>query len=264
MMRAALLLLYFWVRLLLAVDLCSAQTDFDIRNKEGLCRNPAGLTLLLKSEDERQTFHRFEAIPIELQFSSSHPSTCPIELDESMNFAGATHSFEVEPENSVLLPEMEWGSHGVVCCDSDRQYLSQRPTVFRRELSDYLRFEKAGTYRVFFTTRRGFKGSHKYLDFAASKMFLSSNVLTLTILPDDLDWDAQRLAETLRTLHDPQVRANYRALEQRIKKIEPETARFFAFANRLNQTEFVLAPKALNALDTEDAIRERVQNMEMM
>jgi hypothetical protein len=54
MMRAAPLPLCFVVCLLSAVHLCSAQTDFDIRNKEGLSRNPAGLTLLLKTEAERQ------------------------------------------------------------------------------------------------------------------------------------------------------------------------------------------------------------------
>lgn len=95
-------------------------------------------------------------------------------------------------------------------------------------------------------------------------MLLTSNVLTLTILPDDPEWDAQRLAETLRTLHDPHVRANYRALEQKIQKFEPETAKYFAFANRLNLTVFAQAQKALNALDTEEGIRERVQHMEMM
>jgi hypothetical protein len=181
-----------------------------------------------------------------------------------MNFAGAAHNFDVEPENSVLLTELEWGSHGVVCCDSNRRYLSQQPTVFKRELTDYLRFEKAGTYRVFFTTRRVFRGPGKYMDFAASKMLLTSNVLTLTILPDDPEWDAQHLAETLRTLHDPHVRANYRASEQKIKKIEPETARYFASTNRLDQTELAQARKSLNALDTQEAIRERVQNLEMV
>jgi hypothetical protein len=264
MRRTAIPPLCFLACLLSMAHLSSAQTDFDTRNREGLSRNPAELTLLLATNDERHTFHLFETIPIELGFNSSRPSAYSIELDEAMNFAGATHNFEVEPENSVLLTELEWASHGVVCCDSNRRYLSQQPKVFKRELTDYLRFEKAGTYRVFFTTRRVFRGPGKYMDFAASKMLLTSNILTLTILPDDPEWDAQRLAETLRTLHAPHVRANYRALEQKIKKIEPETARYFAFTNRLNQTEFAQAQKALNALDTQEAIRERVQNLEMV
>jgi hypothetical protein len=264
MRQTALRALCFVACLLSMAYPCHAQTDFDVRSKEGLSRNPAGLTLSLKTEDGRQTFHMFETIPIELEFSSSRPSTYSIERDETMNFAGATHKFEVEPENSVLVTLLDWQSHGVVCCGTDRRYLSQKPIAFKRELTDYLRFAKPGTYRVFFSTRRVFKGPGKYMDFRASKILITSNILTLTILPDDPEWDAQRLAETLQTLHDPHVRANYRALEEKISKIEPETARYFAFANRLNQTEFAQAQKALNALDTEEAIRERVKNMEMV
>lgn len=264
MRRTNLLPVCFVAFLLWMTHPCVAQTDFDIRNQEGLSRNPAGLTLLLKTEDDRPTFHLFETIPIEVEFSSSRPSTYTIELDESMNFAGWTHKFEVEPDNSILLTEREWSSQAVVCCDSHRSYLSQQPTVFKRELTDYLRFEKAGTYRVFFATRRVFNGRAKYMDFGASKILLTSNILTLTILPDDSDWDAQHLSETLRKLHDPHIQANYRAMEQKIKAIQSETDRYFAFANRLPRTELAQAQKALNALDTQEAIHERVQNMDMV
>jgi hypothetical protein len=264
MKRTALLPVCIVASLLWVTHPSVAQTDFDIRNQDGIGHNPTGLRLLLKTEDDRQTFHLFETIPIELEFSSSRPSTYTIEMDESMNFAGWAHKFEVEPDNAILLTEREWSSQGVVCCDSDRRYLSRQPTVFKRELTDYMRFEKAGTYRIFFSTRRVFKGPTKYMDFGASKILLTSNILTITILPDDSNWDAQRLSETLRKLHDPRIRANYRALEQKIKEIQPETARYFAFANRLPRTEFAQAQKALNALDTQDAVRERVQNMEMV
>jgi hypothetical protein len=264
MRRSALLALCFLAWVPSAIRPRDAQTDLDIRNKEGLSRNPAGLKLLLKTKDDRQTFHLFETIPIELQFSSSRLATYSIELDEAMNFAGWTHKFEVEPADAVLLTQLEWSSHGVVCWDSNRRYLSEQPTVFKRELTDYLRFEKAGTYRLFFTTRRAFRGPGKYSDFAASEMLLTSNVLTLTILPDDPEWDAQRFTATLQTLDDPHVRANYRDLEAKIKKMEPLTVRYSAFANRLDQTEFAQAQKALNALDTLEGIRERVEDMEMV
>src|ERR1700731_5036347 len=84
-----------------------AQTDFDNGNIQGLRRNPAGLKLELRTKDGRLTFHLFETIPVELEFSSSRPSTYSIELDESMNFAGWTHKFEVEPQEAVLLTMLE-------------------------------------------------------------------------------------------------------------------------------------------------------------
>lgn len=241
-----------------------AQTDFDNSNKQGLRRNPAGLKLVLRTKDGRMTFHLFETIPVELEFSSSRPLTFSIELDEAMNFSGWTHKFEVEPENAILLTFLEWQSHGVVCCAYERRAISQQPTVLRRELTDYIRFEEAGTYRVFLRTRRVFREPSKDSDFGGSKILLTSNILTLTILPDDPEWDAQRLAETLRKLRDPRVKANYSALEHEIKNIDSETGKDVALENRLNQSELVQARNALNALDTEEAIRERVRLMDMI
>jgi hypothetical protein len=238
-----------------------AQTDFDNGNKQGVRRNPAGLKLVLRTKDGRMTFHFFETIPVELEFSSSRPSTFSIELDEIMNFSGWTRKFEVEPENAILLTFLEWQSQGVICCGYERRALSQQPTVLHRELTDYLRFEKAGTYRVFLNTRRVFREPSKDSDFGGSKILLTSNILTLTILPDDPEWDAQRFAEALRKLRDPHVKANYSALEQEIKNIDSETSRDVALENRLNQTELVQAQRALNALDTQEAIRERVRLM---
>jgi hypothetical protein len=218
---------------------------------------------VLRTKDGRATFHLFEAIPLKLEFSSSLPSTYSIELDESMNFAGWTHKFEVEPKDAILLSLLEWGYQGVSCCESEHQYVSRQATVFDRELTNYLRFKKAGTYHLFLTTQRVFKGAPSS-DFSASKILLTSNILTLTILPDDPDWDAQRLAQTLRKLQDPHVKANYDAVEQAIKKIDSETGKDIARANRLDQTEFAQAQKALNALDTREAIQERVHLMDLM
>jgi hypothetical protein len=41
-----------------------------------------------------------------------------------------------------------------------------------------------------------------------------------------------------------------------------ETAADFAYENVVSQTEFALAQKALNAIDTEEAIRERIELMD--
>ncbi|MGA9885408.1 MAG: hypothetical protein WBQ34_16960 [Candidatus Acidiferrales bacterium] len=242
----------------------AAQAGFYTRNKAAIDRNPPGVKLLLRTKEGRRTFHLFETIPIELEYSSKHPETYSIELDEVMNVGGQKHKFEIEPENAVLLRTSEFGPVAFSCCESYRRYLSKQPRVLRRELTDYFRFEKAGTYRLFLTTWRVFKGPGKPDDFRPSKTPVTSNILALTILPDDPAWDAQRLAETLQKLKDPQVIANYHALEKAIKNIPSQTGQDVATANRLNQTEFVQAQKALNVLDTEAAIRERVMLMNMM
>ena len=150
------------------------------------------------------------------------------------------------------------------CCATDLRYLSPDPIAFERELTDYVRFEKPGTYRLFVITRRVFKEGRKYLDFGPSSIPLASNVLEVTILPDDPDWDAKRLSKILAKLSDSNDLADHHALEQGIDQNHTETTRYEARANQLDQTQFALARKALNALDTPDAIRERVRRMEML
>jgi hypothetical protein len=242
---------------------CGAQTEFEMRNKEGLDRNPAGLRLLLGTEDGRSAFHLFETIPIVLEFSSSLPSAYSMEFDEEMNFAGQANTFEIFPRDTVSVPYPAMGSHAAVCCDSSKRYLSSRPTTLKRELTDYLRFEKAGTYSVFLVTNRVFQGPGRPDDFDRSKLSLTSNILTFTILPDDPDWDSQKLQEVLGKLNDPHVRANHAAALVHARELARETEQDFAMANVVTQTEFVLAQKALNALDTKEAIRERVRLMRM-
>jgi hypothetical protein len=249
--------------LLLLARPCVAQSELEARNKVGLLRNPPGMQLLLRTKEAKLTFHLFETIPIELVFSSTVPSTYSIELDETMNFAGGTDYYNVEPAQSTLLAWQAWGQRGVICCDSDRHLLSKEPMIFNRELTDYVRFEREGTYRVYLTTRRVFKGPRKYDDFKASTIVLTSNILTLTILPDDSEWDAQHLAETLCKLHDPHVKANYDLLEKATNKIHSEVGRSVAMTNRVSQSEFVKSQKALNAMDSEDAIRARISLMAM-
>jgi hypothetical protein len=240
-----------------------AQMDFDSRHTEALHHNPAGVKLSLRTKSKNSTFHLFETIPIELSYSSSRPSTFVIEMDEAMNFAGYRHIFDVDQPDAVLLTWQEVAAHGVDCCATDIRYLSSDPIVFERELTDYVRFEKPGTYRLFVTTRRVFKDGRKYLDFDASKIALSSNILEVTILPDDPDWDAKRLSRTIAKLNDPHVLADHQALAQSIDQTKAETARYEARANQLDQTQLALARKALNALETPEAIAERVRRIQM-
>jgi hypothetical protein len=224
-------------------------------------QNPPGLNVTLRTRGAKTTFHLFQAIPIELAFSSTKPSVYSIELDEAMNFAGNTNSFEVSPADSVVLTSPAGATGATICCASDRRYLSAQPTVLVRELTDYFRFEKPGTYSVQYFTRRVFRGLGSSNDFNASPLTVTSNVLALTILDDDRDWDARTLADVLAKLDDPRIRQSYIAGAKRNKRLDSETAQDFAVENRLDQMEFALAQKTLNTLDTEEAIHERVHRM---
>ena len=242
----------------------TAQAQFETRNEEGLKRNPAGVRVILRVKGARSTFHLYETIPIELDFFSSTPSGYSIELDETMNFAGSSNKFEVSGMDTVFLTRAPNANASAVCCASDKRYLTRHALTLKRELTDYLRFEKSGTYSVFFITNRVFRRLGKQGDFGPSRLALTSNILTLTILPDDAEWDSQQLATTLRKLSDPHVKANYLATVNRAKQLKTETDQDFAITNFVSQTELVTTQKSLNALDTDEAILQRVKMMEMV
>lgn len=242
---------------------CAAQSGFYARHKAAVARNPPGVKLLLRTPDGRRSFHLFETIPFEMEYSSAQADTYSIELDESMNIGGWKHKFEIVPRNLVLLNASEFDQQTFSCCGSYRRFLSKQPRILHRELTDYFRFEKPGTYRLYLTTWCVFEFPGHPDDPRPSKTPVTSNILTLTILPDDPNWDARRLAETLQQLNDPAIRAKYDALKAAILNMRSETQQDVAMVNRLNQTELVRAQEALNALDSEAAIRERVKMMNM-
>ncbi|HTQ85269.1 MAG TPA: hypothetical protein VMI93_03580 [Candidatus Solibacter sp.] len=234
------------------------QTDFVARHQRGLESNPVGVRVELRSKGGHSTFHLFEPIPIELQFSSTRPSAYTVEMDEAMNSAGQSDSYHADPAGAILVPSPAF-SRGIVCCASNRRYLSARPVVLNRTLTDYLRFEQPGEYSVFFSTRRIFRRMQKWNQPDASDILLTSNVLTLTILPEDPAWDAGQLTAALRKLDDPAVLANYAAVKRRADRMQSETGRDLVISEQLDQTEFVLAAKDLRMLDTPQAIHERIQ-----
>lgn len=244
--------------LLICASAAWGQEDFLAGHEAGLQCNPPGVKLILRTRNRGATYHLFEPIPIDLQFSSEKPFAYTIELDEMMNLAGKSDTFQVDARSTVLLAPKSTTFKGFICCGSYRRYLSAQPTSLQRELTDYLRFEQPGTYSMYLTTRRIFHGMQKANHPDESDLSLTSNVLTLTILPDDPQWDAVQLVDVLRTLDDPRVQTAYVSAKHRVRKIPSETAQDFATSNRVDLTEFVLTQKALNMLDTPEAIRERV------
>jgi hypothetical protein len=93
---------------------------------------------------------------------------------------------------------------------------------------------------------------------------VTSNVLTLTILPDDPEWDERRLADTRKILEDPQARARYdRAIRHARTLPSKKIASDSYYHYQVYQTELAKAQRALNAIDTEVAIRERIRQMRM-
>jgi hypothetical protein len=245
--------------LLATIGLSCRRTPFEISNTKGLKDNPPGVKFVLRTQDGRSKFHLYETIPIELAFSSEELAAYSIELDEAMNFAGSASRSLVSSTDSVFR-SLPLGV--IVCCDSKKRYLSPRELVLKRELTDDLRFEKPGKYSVFLVTHRIFPQMGKKNDFKASELTVTSSMLTLDILPDDPQWDARQLSSNLRALQDPEVNARYRAALDHANTRNDPIDKYFELANVVAQTELVTAQKSLNALDSDEAIEERVKLME--
>lgn len=243
----------------------SAQEAFETKHEMGMQANPAGVKVTLRTKGGQDTFHLFETIPITLEFASDSAGRYSIEVDEAMNSAGMANRFYLSDPDGADFTELQLFSGGVVCCDSDRRPLSQRPMKLQRELTEYIRFKKPGIYRVFYVTQRVFRGVGKQDGFQPSKLSMTSNELTLTILPDDSKWNSQQLETVLSKLRDPALRKQYLAATRRAKAIQArsELAADYAYKNIVAQTEYVLAQQALNVMDTPEAIDQRVAMMKM-
>ncbi len=238
----------------------ATQSEFEARNQDGLAKNPEGVKLVLRTESGRTRFHLYESIPLEWVLTSELEQRYKIELDETSNSAGPSNDFDFDPIDGIRLPYPFGVDHILLaCCSSERKLLSRIPTVVKHELTDYLRFEKPGTYSFSLTTRRVYCMGCQLDSFDRSDLVVTSNVLTLTILPDDASWDSQRLAELLRVVDDPAAKAEHDGI---LSRASGHGIRLWSAAiNKQEQTPFGRAQKALNALDTPPAIHERVARM---
>jgi len=249
-----------------AAGVClNAQETFEAKYESGTKANPASVHVLLRTSSRQDTFQLFEAIPITLEFISTGAMRYSIEMDETMNSAGMSNRFYVSDSDSTYFTVEQFLSGGVVCCDSDKRTLSSHPVELNREMTDYIRFTKPGTYRVIYATNRVFSGFSERHDFRQSKVSLTSNQLTLTILPDDEGWNSRELGMVLSRLRDPEIKGKYIAASRRAKALQlrSETGADYAYKNIVSQTEYARARTALNALDTPQAIKQRVAMMEM-
>jgi hypothetical protein len=225
-----------------------------------------GLHVELNTRDARTTFHLYESIPLEIRISSSSPRKYSIELDRGWNAVAGDVDFLVSPGDAAISP-LATSVAGYACCSSRRVFLTKTPEVFRYYLTTRVRFLRAGEYQVQYRTREVFRGAglkkDQYNDRGDVRAI--SNVIMFTILPDDPEWNAATLKQALAILDDTNAS---RVLERDRRRAErafgpqPPERR----TTRLAPPEamrYYDARHALQVLDTEEAIRERVRRIQM-
>jgi hypothetical protein len=197
------------VPLLVLTIACSAQSvspSFDDEYSRAIERNPPGVTLTIATIPEHSTYHLSDVIRFKVTFTSNKARLYTAELGGGGSSAGASFDFVIQGPG-MAAPIHSQPSHpfGIVCCESKRRYIGQKPLHgpefrvslkriewFNKATFPLLRMElKPGDYAIFAQTRsvmRGWpKSEHDAYHAVSDFVVTSSNILHVTLLPDVAD-----------------------------------------------------------------------------
>ena len=185
---------------------CVAQShssSFDDEHAKGVRQNPPGAMLTISTSDGRSTYRLSDVIRFKLALSSNENGVYTYEAITGMSVAGTSDDLIVlAPGKLAPIHSRSRAPYGIVCCDSRRHYLAEKPSIATFSIPlgmlqrtsplprpDFsIAYELTpGEYRVFVQTRRVLRGYPKSRDemFKSDGLTVtSSNVLSLTILPD--------------------------------------------------------------------------------
>ena len=151
--------------------------------------------LTVRTAGDQTTFHIGEVIPLELSFTSDTPDSYQV------NTVTSDRSGRLGLELCKVEPDTGWDDPLAVYFNAYGggyigggmfvyQKLSKQPTVIHRALNQWVRFSQPGSYRlVVVSSRAGRVGS----EFQGPPIEVSSNELSLTIVPAGPEWQAATL-----------------------------------------------------------------------
>lgn len=165
--------------------------------------SPAAVRLDLGLSSETNVFRRGEVIPLELTFRASEPKQYQIDLAQ-YDCSGrlGMDSFMVSPAEGTSDPlRAYFGSLSGYVGGGLRgfQFLSEEPVIVRRELNEWIRFDRTGTYRLSVVSRR-VSDVRAGEDLCGKAVEVRSNEVEFHIIEGDAAWQKQKLADILPTL----------------------------------------------------------------
>jgi hypothetical protein len=195
--------------LVLAIG-CFAQSDspsFDEEHSRGIEQNPPGVTFTISTIPKHSKHRLSDDIRFEVMFTSTKARLYTAELAGAGSAAGASFDFVIQvPGMSAPIHSQPSNRMGYVCCGSKRRYLGPKPLAGEGVLVNLKRIErfaneatfrlprmefKPGDYAIFAQTRsvmRGWpKSEHDAFHAVSDLVVTSSNILHITILPDEPD-----------------------------------------------------------------------------
>lgn len=215
---------------------------------------PPGVSVELRTVGNKTTFRLSEVVPLEVAFRVTGDVVYSIEIADGWHPAPNADRFIVEPGHNVINRNV-WLLQGITCCDSRRSRLSSAPAVYPYELTDLVRFTEPGEYRIQYTTRRVFAGP-PVTGYNESPIRISSNILTIRIIPDDPHWLEALLPGALKGADPTPVNEEFRAFRALPARgsLEPPAA-------SAAMVRYRRATRQLRLLDTPAAIRARVSRL---
>jgi hypothetical protein len=162
--------------------------------------SPSDLQLTISTSNNQLSFRIGEVIPIDLAFTSSSHNKYQLDM-ASYDRSGRLNEdgFVVDPSTGWDDPlQLYFRSYKVFMAGGLRgsQVLSAQPTRIHVELNEWIRFKTAGQYRITVISGR--------VSEIGSSLFsgprVSSNSLSLTIVPATKEWQESALRAALRAL----------------------------------------------------------------
>lgn len=164
-------------------------------------------------------FRLGELISLELKFTSATPNRflAGSRQYDRVGRLNGVERFEVEPADGVddPLAGLPGGQGGMGGITGGPTVLSEKPYVLERVLNEYVRFRRPGEYRIRVVSQRvtevedprQLEGA-RLMAVRGKPVEVTSNVLTLSILPASDAWIAQEIATARAALAQPYPPAN--------------------------------------------------------
>ena len=191
----------FVIGLTLFIAFYTQTRSFEQRHARDVAANPSDIRFVLRTKDGQDTFYPGEAIPLELEFSSSVPNKYRLD-GATYDRSGRLHTEEfVFDREDVVDPFQDYFGTGVMggLAGGLRvdPILETRPYRIELFLNDWCRFDKPGRYRLYLRSHRlrrerlpGEPGDGRVIEFAPV-----SNVLNIRISAPDRAWEDRKLRE---------------------------------------------------------------------
>jgi hypothetical protein len=198
--------------LLLLGGVASAQDAYMERWQAARAGQPAGVSFEISSA--KTEFYTGELIPLQLSFTSTEGKSflADSRLQDRVGRMNGVEEFLVDPgtfdDPLHGLPGETGGMGGL---SGGPLPLSEKPFTFERLLNEWVHFRKPGKYRIAILSRRVTQGSP-----SAPRVELTSNIVTIDIVPAPAAWVKQQIAEAAGILDSP-IEQSEEARQRRLR-----------------------------------------------